>query len=101
MSGGEKSYASEGLAGGALPIGHSATRREIGPANTRTKADARRDVSRWRSRATAVSHQCLGVDIIPNRDKAAETRSDVRDMPRCIAIATGWTCSGEIAAKTM
>jgi len=34
LSGGEKSYASEGLAGGALPIGHSATRREIGPANT-------------------------------------------------------------------
>ncbi|MET3990805.1 hypothetical protein ABIB83_001835 [Bradyrhizobium sp. I1.8.5] len=34
LSGGEKSYASEGLAGGALPIGDSATRREIGPANT-------------------------------------------------------------------
>lgn len=65
LSGGDKSRLARVWAGGALPIGFSATRREMGPANTEDSSRPIVGTSQDDGpRADARSYQCLAIDMI-------------------------------------
>jgi uncharacterized protein (DUF736 family) len=85
------------LAGGALPIGLDATRREIGAANREKDRRRRSDTStqeRQRHLRGSAQRRFIrtDIDIIPNRDKTAESHPDCRLLIQGFEIGEGLSC---------
>jgi len=90
----------DGFIRGAIPIGRNAKEQEIGATDISGTGLAHRTAPNDTTLQPAKTASIRAdIDIIPNRDKSAETHSGLRFAVPGVAIGAGWVRRGETAAR--